>query len=295
MSATLQGACYYLRLGGPEKHLLGAMADHANDDGLGVWPGNELLAQKTSRSVRTVQRLLKLLEAADLIARVAHPAGGRGHSVEWALNAPAIYEAAREEGWTQRSKRSLEHSPFPARLPEPHPVKGDTDVIVSGPERVTSAALKGDIHDVKGDSGVTPTIRTTIEPSVEPSFALKRASRDPVSSPTSAPTRPRDPLWDTLVDILGAPSPAKTSLWGDRVKWIRAQPDGTPDKIRHVASRIVTEWGTRALTVNAVVDHWSRFDAEVGQVAPGDVTRAQADARHARIRAALNQPGGGHP
>ena len=112
MSATLQGATYYLPLPKGEKLLLCALADHANDDGAGVYPGNERLATKTSDSVRNVQRLLRSLERAQLIARVAHAEGGRGRAVEWAINAPFIYNVARANGWTATSKRVRSMSPF---------------------------------------------------------------------------------------------------------------------------------------------------------------------------------------
>lgn len=101
MSATLQGAAYYMPLPPAEKMLLLALADHCNDDGVGAWPGNERLATKTSYSVRNVQRILGRLESAGLIARVAHASGGRGFAVEWALNMEVIYTTARANGWTE--------------------------------------------------------------------------------------------------------------------------------------------------------------------------------------------------
>ena len=140
MSATLQGATYYVPIPKNEKFVLAALADHANDDGGGVYPGNELIALKTSDSVRNVQRLLATLEEAGLIARVRYARGGRGHAVEWAVNAPLVYEVARANGWTARRKTMSVVSPF-------RPGKGDT------------TGVKGDTTGVKGALGVTPTIK----------------------------------------------------------------------------------------------------------------------------------------
>lgn len=115
MSATLQGAAYYMPIGRAEKLTLCAMADHANDDGVGVWPGNTKLATKTSQSVRNLQRHLRALERAGLIARVKNPSGGRGLAVEWEINADLIYAVARANGWTQRTRTTTRVSPFPPR------------------------------------------------------------------------------------------------------------------------------------------------------------------------------------
>ncbi len=112
MSAALLGAVFYLPVPKPEKLLLAALADHATDDGSGVYPGNERLAVKTSDTVRNVQRLLHMLEAAGIIARVAYAEGGRGRAVEWAINAPLVYAAARANGWTATTKRVRAMSPF---------------------------------------------------------------------------------------------------------------------------------------------------------------------------------------
>ena len=75
-----------------------ALADHANDEGKGVYPGNKRLARKCSTSVRQIQYNLKHLEEHGLIKREKYAKGGRGHAVEWSVNAvlcQTVHEAAR--------------------------------------------------------------------------------------------------------------------------------------------------------------------------------------------------------
>lgn len=52
-----------------EKLVLIAYANHANDDGAGIWPSNERLARQACCSVRTVQRTVSKLVDAGLITR----------------------------------------------------------------------------------------------------------------------------------------------------------------------------------------------------------------------------------
>lgn len=142
MSATLIGATLYLPLPAGPKLLLVALSDHAHDDGLSCYPGNTLLAKKTTVSVRQVQRNLEALEADGWIRRYRYANGGKGHAVEWQLNAAKIFADARENGWTQRVTSV---PPFESKGRHPRP------------ERVTSTTSKG-------DTSVIPTIMNHQEP-----------------------------------------------------------------------------------------------------------------------------------
>lgn len=291
MSVAEMGAVWASGLPQNLKSVATALADYADDDGW-CWPSIDRLAQKTGYSRRQTQRILHELEAIGYVV-VHEPATAR--------RSPT-YRLVRErlplvERTVQHPPRRDERREFPepAAVP-PTPPNGGEDVngwgdivtpleVTYAPQGVTNATPRGDTMTPESSENPQRTVS-------EPPFALE-AQREPPSPTPTEPTsltprqaRPRDPIWDTLVEILGEPSPAKTRLWGERTKWIRAQPDGTPEKVRHVASRIAAEWGTRAVTVNSVVDHWTRWDAEVGQVGPGDVARAEREARYARIRAA---------
>jgi hypothetical protein len=107
MSATLTGATFYLPISQTDKLVLLALADHANDDGEGIHPGNDRLITKTSRSEATVRRALHRLEHWGVIKRVAYPAGGRGKAVEWEINVRLVYDTARAYGWTQKTRSSV--------------------------------------------------------------------------------------------------------------------------------------------------------------------------------------------
>lgn len=142
MSATLIGATLYLPIPAGPKLLLVALSDHANDDGLSCYPGNTLLAKKTTVTVRQVQRNLEALEADEWIRRHKYVNGGKGHAVEWQLHVAKMFAEARENGWTQRVSSV---PPFESKGRHPRP------------ERVTSTTGKGDVS-------VTPTIMNHQEP-----------------------------------------------------------------------------------------------------------------------------------
>lgn len=86
MSVRVMSHCWEIPLDPPSKLALLALADHANDKGFGVYPGNARLARKVSLSVRQVQRLLAHLEEHGIIRREKYAAGGRGRAVEWSIN-----------------------------------------------------------------------------------------------------------------------------------------------------------------------------------------------------------------
>ena len=78
--------CWEAPLDPPSKLLLLALADHANDSGIGIYPGNARLARKVGLKERQLQYLLAHLENHGLIRRENYAKGGRGHAVEWAIN-----------------------------------------------------------------------------------------------------------------------------------------------------------------------------------------------------------------
>lgn len=280
MSGTLQGATYYVtELPTTTRFLLCALADHADDKGLGVWPGNERLALKTGVSVRHIQRMLKDLEADGWIARVAFPAGGRGHAVAWAVNAARIYDTARENGWTQETPAGVEFAP-----------KGDSGVTVSEPhpkpERVTSDARKGDIQRErvtssagKGDAGVTPTVREpSVEPSEEPFPALSAGTTVETLAGTSkasahlaetandalpARTRQPDPIFETVAAVCFGADDYSGLTSRERGMANRACKElrnvgATPDDIVERARNFVAWVGQRP-TPDNLVTHWNRL------------------------------------
>ena len=85
MSVRLMGAVFDLDVAAGEKLVLLAMADHARDDGTGCYPSIELLARKTSQTRRGVQKIMRRLEDAGLIAPSEVSRGGRHRSTEYKL------------------------------------------------------------------------------------------------------------------------------------------------------------------------------------------------------------------
>lgn len=125
MSIRLMDAALDLPLDSSSKLVLVVLADHANNDGDGIYPGNDRIARRASLSRRQTQRILKHLEEHDLIVRVRYAQGGKGHAVEWSINVGVV------AAWQRVSSMS------------PLDPKGDicdTKGCHLGPQRVTWAS-----------------------------------------------------------------------------------------------------------------------------------------------------------
>ncbi len=113
------------------------------------------------------------------------------------------------------------------------------------------------------------------------------SEEEPLNKNHSLAAKPRNPTWDTLVELFGEPTDKRRSLYGRVTKYLTDQ-EATPDLIRERATRIVTDWGPEKLTITSLETHWSRFDGLAGQISSTDVRTAKADAVRAETRAALN-------
>jgi Helix-turn-helix domain len=85
VSVRLITAVFQLDIAPSEKLVLLAMADHAHDDGTGCYPSIELLARKTSQTRRGVQKIMRRLQGAGLIAPSKVSRGGPRRSTEYTL------------------------------------------------------------------------------------------------------------------------------------------------------------------------------------------------------------------
>lgn len=94
-------AALNLPLDPSSKLVLVVLADHANNDGDGIYPGNVRIARRSSLSVRQAQRCLAHLEGHDLIARARYAKGGKGHAVEWSINVAVVgvWQRVTSESW----------------------------------------------------------------------------------------------------------------------------------------------------------------------------------------------------
>ncbi len=90
----------------------------------------------------------------------------------------------------------------------------------------------------------------------------------PSSSPVLKKERPRDPWWDYLVGIFGAPTKSRRSLYNRVLKTVKEQ---EPEEIPRRVAKLVEMWGQDRVTITSLETHWSRFDAQIGQVTDADV------------------------
>ena len=73
MSALLMGRVFYVKLPINLKMCLLALADHANDDGSGIWAGQRLIAYKAGVTDRAIRNSLRALRDQGWIAREERP------------------------------------------------------------------------------------------------------------------------------------------------------------------------------------------------------------------------------
>jgi hypothetical protein len=153
------------------------LADHANPDGLHVFPSLETIAKRTSQSPRNVRRILRQLEVCPgltedeknagitehipphlgLIEVVAYRNGGRGMATEYSLHFDQ----------TTQPEATVKADIYDVKA-DIYDTKGDilsafTDL--EDAKRRTSTTLKADICDIKADilsekadTGVRPTV-----------------------------------------------------------------------------------------------------------------------------------------
>ena len=262
MSAKLMGLVFELEVERDEFPVLIALADHAHDDGTSVYPSVGYLAWKTNLSERSVQRILRKLEDRGLIESTGGTSGGRGITREFVLH---LSNGVKKSPYDKR--KGGKTSPYPKR------VKDDTTSPIEA-ERVTPVTGKGDIHDIKRVTPVTPPIKvlepSVLEPSVEPSTTGGRA---------------RDEHWDALVEVFGFSPTKKTpehGKWVAALKTIRAI-GITGDEVIRAADLYREQHPDAAFTVNAVANNAERLLRTRPRERPAQIT----DIKNPMVRAAL--------
>lgn len=161
--------------GGGEMLLALALADHANDQGTGIYPSIASLAEKTRQSVRAVQYQLRAMEASGWLILVNSGNGGRNQRREYRVSDLWIKGAdfASLKSGAPEPEKGADIAPnASAEKGAIHDGKGATD------------DAKGANGDTKGCNGLHPHI-TVIEPS-EPSRTVKGVrKRSPGFDPLS--------------------------------------------------------------------------------------------------------------
>ena len=85
MSGKLMSQVYEFVFDHAESSILGAMADHAKDDGSRCFPSVGRIAWKTNYSARQVQRVIARLEERGVLLPIAYAKGGRGFATEYQI------------------------------------------------------------------------------------------------------------------------------------------------------------------------------------------------------------------
>jgi hypothetical protein len=162
-----------------EKFVLVAISDAHNESNGRCFPSVKTIARRTGASERTVQRYIGQLERRALIARVANfGEDGRQRSNEYRLAVDAQIQIPIQSG------------------------EGDS----LSPRGVVHDPGEGDTRDtLPGDSGVTPLKRTG------------RNEPEEVTIGDAGAPRPRDLLWDALVERFG-PVAERTNAHAKRNK-----------------------------------------------------------------------------
>jgi hypothetical protein len=254
LSALLMGQVWTLALPRSERDVLLALADHAHDDGTSARPGVPYLVWKTDLARSTVISALRGLEERGIIVPVVE-GGGRGNVTEYHID---LLKGPKKEPFTAKTVRS-------------------------------SSAKPSDLATKPSDSA-SRVITEPSEPSVEqptPTASTEIAVR------SEAAPRPRNQVWDVLVELYGEPVPdppgkdRHAKARGRIVSDLRALlvRDGVRDaeqavaEIRRRQAALTAEWGESKATARALVQNW----VLAGKLAAGTARPARAPRREDRV------------
>ncbi|WP_141652290.1 helix-turn-helix domain-containing protein [Rhizobium grahamii] len=147
-----------MNLGGCNRKLLAVrLADFADDEGRGIYPGVKRLAAETELSERTIQRILADFVQDGILVVVKEASGRPGQATRYDFDLAALF------GYTPKET-------------------GDMVSPVEQAGRVTNEQETGDTDDRDGCHGVT---RTVIEPPLEPSSEREGARAGSEESDTA--------------------------------------------------------------------------------------------------------------
>lgn len=153
MSNIVSGLCYRAKFGCPKRKAVAvAMGDHAHDDGTSIYPSVRRLSAKVEWSERTVQRVLRELEAIGVLVVVEVGGNGPKDTREWSFDMEILSDLA--DGHLEIVDKGDCESP----------IEGDS---LSPIEllRVSTRPIRVTGSTPKGDSAVTRTLTNHKEPS----------------------------------------------------------------------------------------------------------------------------------
>lgn len=158
-----------------------AYADHANEDGTGMWPSTERIAWKTGYTRRTVQRIRAKMVERGLLVKVRDATNNRPNEYEFdwsAVPKKEPFDAAAPKGSPEEGRKN------DAPKTEGEGRKNDAPSEGGGATRMTPQGRhalrpRGDTHDAPGATPVSP----------EPSYNRQTTPSQP-SAPASASEQP---------------------------------------------------------------------------------------------------------
>lgn len=151
-----------------QKLVMLKMADHSSDDGMNIYPSNEVLAYQIGCDVRSIQRAIKVMDQAGVLINLHRGGKGDGDTNQWQLNVELLMDLA------MREKRLVVEDGC-GKV-----VESQGDILPpSAFVRVTRARLRVTRASSEGDTGAT---QTTINHQIEPPNARERAREEPRAS-----------------------------------------------------------------------------------------------------------------
>ena len=232
MSALLMGQVFKTDLAPNLKLVLVAYADHANDDGTSVYPGEERMVAKTSYSTPTIRRLTRELIATGLLIQTQR--GYRTKQAEFRINTDAL-EAAQipftKKGYQNDTQSKGYQEDAKGYQPDAESLSSD---------------------DGMGIAGDTPNHQEPSQPSENHHLATITKLE-------------HDAIWDTAAELYGQPTKSQTSLHAKLVNEL-VEYEATPSEMRRRSVLLVQDWGKKAATLASLTKWWYRYDGQVAQV-----------------------------
>ncbi len=180
--------------GATRKALAVRLADFADDEGRGIWPSVDRLAEETELSVRTVQRLLADFVEEGILVLVKKASGRPGEANRYDFDLARLFE----------TRAAKENNPAVKTT-------GDTVTPVEGVQTGVTVTERGDTDAGDGCHGVT---RTVIEPPVnhhEREGASERDGQEEENHKTIV--RKFDKWWPTYPGYAGTSRDAALKEW----------------------------------------------------------------------------------
>lgn len=286
MSNECSGVVWKRDFGSLTRKVIAArLADHADDEGRGIWPSVERVAAQCNASIRTVQRTLAEFVEQGILKIISEGGRGPGSTTRYDFDM-RVLEALPMACWgvDSSSNKGVTVSPLAQ-------AKGDTD------------DAKGDSDDIKGCHGDTQTSIEPSEPSERESESGRDASGEEESTSKAETGEGYDrkaaerAFWSLVKDWPGfAGMPKRPAL----AAWWRLTPDEQDRAVKRFAGWLALLRANRKSHFPAPATYFD--DKLFDDVADAPQAPATAEAVAAFGKAGmayrfwiLNQPEKGHP